>query len=142
MAVLPLWATKGCQSQTQKGQLGLRLPAQSPIPMKCDCPDRGPADMRSPAPYPRWILWQARPWHQRYKTSPPLTRINCFLDGDRHFPRFWVRVLLRPGTVLCAAGVCPDNIEEGPGAGPQLGFPVVVKIVGVLFVSASPELDA
>ena len=97
--------------------------------------------MRSPAPYPRWILWQARPWHQRYKTSPPLTRINCFLDGDRHFPRFWVRVLLRPGTVLCAAGVCPDNIEEGPGAGPQLGFPVVVKIVGVLFVSASPELD-
>ena len=130
------------QSQTQKGRLGLRLPAQSPIPMKCDCPDRSPADMRSPAPYPRWILWQARPWHQRYKTSPPLTRINCFLDGDRHFPRFWVRVLLRPGTVLCASGVCPDNIEEGPGAGPQLGFPVVVKIVGVLFVSASPELDA
>ena len=98
--------------------------------------------MRSPAPYPRWILWQARPWHQRYKTSPPLTRINCFLDGDRHFPRFWVRVPLRSGTVLCAAGVCPDGVEEGPGAGPQLGFTVVVKIVGVLFVSASPELDA
>ena len=29
------------QSQTQKGRLGLRLPAQSPIPIKCDCPEMG-----------------------------------------------------------------------------------------------------
>ena len=52
------------QGQTQKGRLGLRLPDESPIPVKCDCPA---------APAPWFDVGESRNYAQVYWASLGMT---------------------------------------------------------------------